>query len=144
MTPSPFEDPAEQVNLDYNALNGSLLMIHVTAFEPHVPTVHTNPGEKNPAVRGVLTVLDGPQAGQTYEDALIFPKFLVGQLRNRVGKLVLGRLGQGPATAGKSPPWKLATATPEDRQRAEQVLARVASPSSANQSTAQTSPEPPF
>jgi len=121
-----FADPSTPTGIDYTELSGSLLMVEVLSVEDHVPTVHTKPGERNPAIRANVTVLDGRQAGHVYEDALVFPKVLQGQLRSRVGKTVLGRLGQGDAKQGQNPPWKLAPATPQDRRQAEERLARAA------------------
>jgi hypothetical protein len=123
MTNSPFADPAESTGLDYPQLAGSLLMVEVFSHEDHIPTVHTAPGEKNPAIRATVTALDGPLAGTIFDDALIFPKVLIGQLRSRVGKIVLGRLFQGEAHPGKNAPWKLAPANDQDRALAERALA---------------------
>jgi hypothetical protein len=137
----PFADPAQPSSIDYTQLQGSLLMIEVTGHEDHIPTVFSQPGERNPAMRCNITVLDGHQAGKAYEDALVFPKVLIGQLRSRVGKLVLGRLGQGEAKTGQTAPWKLEPATAQDRAAAEQFMARAAS--SAAQGAASPG-KPPF
>jgi len=138
---SPFAKPAEPSSgIDYSALKGALLMIKVIFVEDHIPTVHTRPGEKNPAVRADVTVLDGPQAGHAYQDTLVFPKVLQGQLRSRVGQLVLGRLSQGEAKPGQSAPWKLDAATPADEQVAEAFLRTKSTPSV----TTPAASEPPF
>lgn len=138
---SPFAKPAEPSSgIDYSQLHGKLLLIKVMSLEDHIPTVHTKPGEKNPAIRGDVTVLDGPQAGQEYPDALIFPKVLQGQLRSRMGQLVLGRLAQGQAKPGQTAPWKLDTATAADEQVAEQWLAK----QSTGATTGPANAEPPF
>lgn len=130
MTNQPFEDPATMTGIDYTALRGSLLLFEVLAVE-EIKTVHSVPGERDPAVRVNATVLDGPQAGTVLSDALVFPKVLVGQLRPRVGKMVLGRLGQGQARPGLNPPWTLDAATDTDRAKASSFLAgsRIASAS---------------
>jgi hypothetical protein len=118
-----FEDPATFVGIDFNEVNGSLLMFQVQRFEEHIHTVHTEPGEKSPAIAATVTVLDGGKAGSVYEDALIFPKVLIGQLRPRVGRVVLGRLVQGEAVKGKTAPWTLLPATDQDRANATAFLA---------------------
>lgn len=120
-----WEDPAPSAALSYEELQGSLLMVEVIGHEDHIPTVHTQPGEKNPAVRVNLTVLDGTHVGDEYENALVFPKVLIGQLRPRVGKTVLGRLGKGEAKPGKNPPWRLLPATDTDRSIADQFVSRL-------------------
>ena len=134
-----FEDPAPATSspVPLQELNGALLLILVVAYEDHVPTVMTQPGEKSPAVRADVTVLDGPQAGKVYDNTLIFPKVFLRQLARSVGKTVLGRLGQGPAKAGQSAPWILNAATDADKAAAAQFLARQ---SSGNLAQA----EPPF
>lgn len=100
--------------LNFAELEGSLLLVDVTGVEDHVPTVHTQPGQKTPAVRANVTVLDGPQADTAFEDTLIFPKVLQGQLRSRVGQKVLGRLIKGQAKPGQNAPWVLDAATAQD------------------------------
>lgn len=123
--------------LDFKELNGSLLLIEVLSVEEHVPTVHTKPGEKSPAVRANIVILDGAQAGEKHDDTLIFPKILQSQLKGRVGQKVLGRLGQGVAKPGQSAPWQLAEATAEEIAKAEAWVA-------ANTEPAVVGAKPPF
>jgi hypothetical protein len=127
MSTTPFEDPAESSNIEYQPLIGSLLLFEVVGYEPHIQTKFTLPGEQNPAVRVNMTVIEGPHAGEQYPNGLVFPKRLQGQLRPRVGKMVLGRLQQGKAETGKTAPWELQSATEADKQLAGQVIARGAS-----------------
>lgn len=133
-----FADPASPSGIDYQELKGSLLMFEVTGLEDHIPTSVSKPGEKSPAVRVNLTILDGSQAGTRVEDSLVFPKVLQGQLRSRVGQLVLGRLTQGQAKPGQSAPWKLDPASADDKATAERFLASPPKVSSA------ATAEPPF
>lgn len=126
--------------MDFNELQGSLLLIKVVYLEEHVPNVNTKPGEKSPAIRADVTVLDGPLAGKEYADALIFPRVMQGQLRSRIGQLVLGRLTKGEAQPGKNAPWKLDPATAQDTQVAEQYMARKTQPRVQSVSSS----EPPF
>lgn len=135
-----FANPATpSEGIVFDELIGSLLMVKVIYLEEHVPNVNSKPGEKSPAIRADVTVLDGPQAGKEYPDALIFPRVLQGQLRSRLGQLVLGRLTKGEAKPGKNAPWMLAAATPQDTQLAEQHLARRTTPQVTSVSS-----EPPF
>jgi hypothetical protein len=119
-----FDDPADVTGIDFVALHGCLLIVAPTGYEDHIPTVHTEPGEKTPAVRATVTVLDGAQAGSVIEDTLIFPRVLIGQLRSKVGRLVLGRLVQGEAQKGKNAPWRLDPASAADTAQAEAYLNR--------------------
>jgi hypothetical protein len=129
--------PPPSGGLNYQALKGALLLIDVLEVSEHVPTVHTKPGEKSPAIRANVDVIDGPGAPDTYPDTLIFPKVLQSQLRTQVGAKVLGRLTQGNAKAGQSPPWLLDAASAEDTAKAEAYLREQATPLT-------TSAAPPF
>jgi hypothetical protein len=136
-----FASPAvPSEGLDFNELYGSLLLIKVIYLEEHVPNVNSVPGEKSPAVRADVTVLDGSFAGKEYADALIFPRVMQGQLRSRVGQLVLGRLGKGEAKAGKTAPWKLDPASEADTRVAEEFMRRKSTPAVQSVSSSQ----PPF
>lgn len=110
MTASPFATPGTASGISWEDLNGSLLLIEPLSVEEGIKTVH---GDKS-AIRANVAVLDGDQKGQDYQDTLVFPLVLQGQLRGRIGQKVLGRLGQGEKKAGQKPPWKLAEATEAD------------------------------
>lgn len=114
--------------LDLGAVNGSLLLIHVHDLEQGIPTQH-GPSD---AIRADVTMLDGPQAGETVEDSLIFPSVLRSQLRSKIGEKVLGRLGQGAAKPGKNAPWVLNPATQADAELATKWLTKVAAPAVAS------------
>jgi hypothetical protein len=135
---TPFADPANPVSIDFKDIHGALLLIEVTGHEDDVPNVNSVPGVKSPAVRANVTVLDGPHTGRIYEDALIFPKAMQGQLRSRMGKLVLGRLGQGEKQPGKNAPWRLDTATDADRRVAQTYVNSTAGGQHAPQPAAQS------
>lgn len=119
-----FSAPASAVGVTWADLKGTLLLFTVKAVESDVQTSF---GIANP-VRADLVVLDGPDAGETYEDTLVFPKALIGQLKSKVGGKVLGRLGQGSAKPGQSAPWLLTDATEEDKKAARGWLAKNAPP----------------
>lgn len=111
MPDSPFKDPSTATGLHWPTLRGSLLLFKVVAQERHIATLHG----LATAIRGDVTVLDGPLAGTVYTETLVFPRLLQSQLRPRIGSLVLGRLGQGFAKPDQKPPWTLAPATDDDR-----------------------------
>lgn len=111
MTTNPFAAPAAATGgVDLKTINGALLIIKPAAVESGIQTVH-GPSD---AIRADLYVVDGPLGGEVYEDTLLFPKVLQGQLKARVGQLVIGRLGQGQAKPGQSAPWVLQEATAAD------------------------------
>jgi len=80
--------------------NGHLVVIEVHAHETGIVT---SLGDKD-AIRATVHDVD---AGETHTDALLFPKVLIGSLRDRIGQKVLGRIGQGNAKPGQSAPWVL-------------------------------------
>jgi hypothetical protein len=104
--------------------NGALILIDVLGQEHGVKTSF---GEKDP-VRANIAVIDGPGAGETFDDSLIFPTLLISQTRNQIGNKVLGRLGTGNAKPGQKPPWLLQEATPEDIAKAEKWVTEHAKP----------------
>jgi hypothetical protein len=136
MSTHQFEDPAAITGdtINYQELNGLLLLITALEALDHVPTSMTAPGEKSPAVRADVVILDGPRAGTKLENTLVFPKVFRAQLSRSIGKMVLGRLGQGQAKASQSPPWVLNPPTEAEKATADQYLAR----------GSVTNAEPPF
>lgn len=110
---NPFVTPAAASGgIDWNPLNGTLVIIKVTAFETGIQTSN---GPRD-AARADVYPIDGPQAGDKHEDTLIFPKVMASQLRPRVGQLVIGRVGQGIAKSGQNAPWILQDPTQADIQ----------------------------
>lgn len=79
---------------------GHLVVVEVHSYEQGVVTTL---GEKD-AIKATVHDVD---AQTTYEDALIFPKVLVGSLKGRVGQKVLATMGKGVAKPGQNAPWVL-------------------------------------
>lgn len=108
-----FATPASGDNFDLKANEGALLLIKPTGF---TEGINTSYGQAD-AVQATIAVVDGPNAGEIVEDALIFPKVLQGQLKKHIGKaMVPGRLGKGTAKPGQSAPWLLSDANEQDMQ----------------------------
>jgi hypothetical protein len=115
-----FNDPAAGGDaLDLKALNGALLLFTVSSDQPD--QINTSFGPSTPA-RADVAVLDGAHKGETYSDTLVFPKVLSSSLRPHAGKLVIGRLGQGVAKPGQSPPWTLTPATDAEKETGRKYL----------------------
>lgn len=113
MSANPFAAPAPPGDgIKWDDLNGSLLLIEPKGVQAGIQTVYGTAD----AVQADVVVLDGPKTGETYVDTLVFPKVMQGQLKAQIGAKVLGRLGQGQAKTGQSPPWLLSEATPQDQQ----------------------------
>lgn len=105
--------------LELSEMNGALLLIDVREFKPSMATQH-GPAD---AVSANVAVLDGDHKGQEFNDVLLFPKVIVGQLKGALGTKVLARLGQGEKKPGKNPAWILTAATEADAQVAQKYEA---------------------
>jgi hypothetical protein len=105
-------------------LNGALLLIEPLEALHNVQTTF---GMTDP-VRANVHALDGTNAGQVYDDTLIFPKILASQLRDRIGSPVVARLGQGIAKPGQSAPWTLNAVTDAEKAAAAAYHAKLTAP----------------
>lgn len=120
MSANPFTPPAPPGSgITWQDLSGALLLVRPMSVESGIKTAY---GEAD-AVRADVIVLDGPQAGTEYLSTLVFPKLLANQLSRSLHQQVLGRLTQGAAKPGQSPPWLLSEATPQDVQVGQAYLA---------------------
>ncbi len=116
-----FAEPGEPSGgIKWDSVNGVLLLFAVSGAETGILTTF-GPAD---AIRADIVVLDGEQAGDTYPECLVFPKLVAAQLRSKVGQKVLGRVGQGLAKSGQSPPWLLSAATEADVGVARTYLAK--------------------
>ena len=110
-----FQQPSQGDQVKISELLGSLVLIYPRELREQIVT---SAGVSD-AISGDLHVLDGPKAGTSYENTLIFGKALVGPLRNAIGgDPVLGRIGQGVAAPGKNAAWVLQPYTDADAQLA--------------------------
>ena len=112
MSNDPFSAPSTATGITWADHLGQLLLINVIEERKEIQTAY---GETS-AIEANVTVLDGPNVGQKFDDILIFPRVLQSQLRPRIGGMVLGRLNQGEKKAGQSAPWKLSDPTDDDRK----------------------------
>jgi hypothetical protein len=99
MSNDGFAAPGSSGAFNYEEALGDLLIVSVKEYEESIPTTL---GDK-PAIRADIIDVDNPFL--SVEDALIFPRVLVGSLRSRIGQKVLGVLGQGVAKPGQNAPW---------------------------------------
>lgn len=123
---TPFADPSAPGGdkLPLPELNNALLVIEVTEALRNVSTAF---GDSDP-VRCTVHAVDGVHANKTFDDTLIFPKVLASQLRDKVGQVVVGRLGQGVAKPGQSAPWTLNSVTVADKEAAAAAYQRLTQP----------------
>lgn len=87
-------------------IKGHTLIVAPTEFIPHLPTVHTKPGEQSPAIRSNVVDFVDPDNPVVYNGVLWFG-VLSGTLRRKVGSFIAGRMAQGQGSPGKNPPWQL-------------------------------------
>jgi len=106
--------PAPNSGVKLADFTGCLVIITPTS----VGVEKTSLGERE-VTRVDLDVLDGEQQG-SYANVFVFGKVLRQQLT--VGEQVVGRLGHGTASAGRSAPWVLLPATAAELKVAEDFL----------------------
>ncbi len=103
-------------------LLGSLVLIWVREVREGIATPY---GEKE-AVAVDLHVLDGAHGGEKFENSLIFQGGLIGSLRSAAGgEPVLGRISQGTAKPGQSPPFILLPYSEQDAAVATGYIQRM-------------------
>lgn len=122
MTDDMFDGPSSTTGIQWDQINGRLLLIKAHSVETDIKTSF---GDTD-AVRADVTVLDGPDSPEEYRDTLIFPRVLQGQVRSNAGtgRMNLGRLGQGNKKPGQSAPWLLGDPTDADKAIARDYLAK--------------------
>jgi hypothetical protein len=128
---NPFSKPASVTGISWEDLNGRLLLVEPLEVLPG--EINTSNGPQTGVVRATITVLDGDEAGRVYDETLIFPKVLKSQTRNKLGEMILARLGQGAKKPGQNKPWLLSEEVTEaDVKLGTDFLAsRVTKPSPA-------------
>ena len=121
MSNDPFDSPGSSVGVQWDQLNGRLLLITPLTAEKDIKTTN-GPAD---AIRANLVVLDGPNGVEEFRDTLIFPKVVQSQVRGNIGtgRANLGRLGQGNKKPGQSPPWRLTDPTDADKDIARSYYA---------------------
>lgn len=113
-----------------------LVAIKVEKYEPAVTTKR---GDK-PAIGCSVTVIDGPNAGAVFTDTLIFGAVIVPQLKEKVGRHVLGRIYEGEAKDGNFAPFKLREATDEETEYAVRFLSAKPGPAAQQPAAAAAAP----
>lgn len=120
-----FQQPSQGDQVKIAELVGSLVLVYVREFREAVTTAFG----ASDAIAADVHVLDGPSAGETFSNTLIFQKALIGSLRGAIGgDPVLGRVGQGTAKPGQSPPYVLQPYTDTDAALATAWITAKAKP----------------
>lgn len=126
MSNDDFADPSEgrgedREYFDWKTSKGLLLLIVPTKYETGLTNRFTKPGETKDAVHASIVVLDGEEAGKEYLDEMIWGGVLVGQLKSKIGRKVLGRVAQWDTGKG-NPAWTLADSDDADKKVARAYL----------------------
>lgn len=121
--PVQLETFGSETYIEWAAVNGALMVIRPVRIERGVRTKH---GTQDAVVADIL-VVDGDRRGDRYNDQFVLPKGLFGQLKDRLGRTMVGRLGQGnpvvddygdpildDETGEQKRPWKFLTASEDD------------------------------
>ena len=141
-TRSPFASAgAPSSGIKWADHEGALLAIRPKEVKSDIDTAYG----RADAVQADVWVVeqDGVVDAESYPDCLIFPKLLQSQTRSKIGEIVLGRLGQGVAKPGQSPPWLLSQDnTPEDTQLGQAWYERRAAAAANGGQPAAAQPEP--
>lgn len=108
--------------------DGGLLLVYPQSIE-FKATMHSTTAAGDECIRARVVVIDEkkPAKSEVHNDVLIFQGVLIGNLRGAIPgkKKVLGRLGRGEASKGKSAPWILNAPTEDDKGVARAYLASV-------------------
>ena len=121
-----FDGPGSASGVVWKDIEGALLLIKPISTEDGIKTAY---GEAS-AVRADVIILDGPQKGEMYADALVFPRALQAQIKGNAGtgRYNLGRLGTGAAKPGQSAPWLLGDPSDADKDVARAWISANAGP----------------
>lgn len=84
------------------------LLIYPTEFIPHLPTVHTKPGEQSPAIRCNVVDFSDPSGVPLKYTGVLWFGVITNALKRQLGdNPILARMGKGQASPGKNAPWQL-------------------------------------
>ena len=116
-----FDNPGSTSAVKWVEQQGRLVLIWARESIPDFPR-NDGPGE---VIRADVVVLDPPNSAPIlYENTIIFPKKMLGQVRNNIGKgrPNLGRVGQEAAKPGQNPAWILMDPEENDKRMAMAYL----------------------
>jgi len=114
-----FQQPSQGDRFTVSEHTGALCLFFVHEVRQGLPTSF---GDRE-AVACDVHVLEGKDAGEIFQDCLIFQGGLIGSLRRAAGgDPVLGRIAQGIAKPGQNAPYILSEFTDQDAAKAEAYL----------------------
>lgn len=90
----------------------------VAFVDPTRKDVNTQFGEQEATSCTYIVVLTGDEAGEVYDDSLVFGNLGRDAYSGGKEQIVLGRIATGKAKAGQSAPFYLEAATDDDKKLA--------------------------
>lgn len=116
------DDPSkgDQFNNEENL--GRLLIIEVHETDSIKTTASDEPADVIKADVYALTEADGKTMLDEpvhYEDTFLFGRVIYSSLKSKVGKTVVGVLGQGEKQKGKNAPWVIEPANEKQKAKAQ-------------------------
>ena len=119
------DDPSkgDQFNNEENL--GRVLLIEVLETDSIKTSASDEPADVIKANVYAVTETDGKTKLDepiTYEDTFLFGRVIYSSLKSKVGKYVVGVMGQGEKQKGKNAPWIIAPATDKQKKMAQAVL----------------------
>jgi hypothetical protein len=81
-------------------------------------------------------------AGDTFDEAWVFGRVIFGQLKRKVGRTFVGRIAKGQAQKGRSAPWQLDPASPDEVARVREFMRSRLTPPPAPAASADGGPPP--
>lgn len=105
----PFGEPSGGDRLNPRDIVGQLLIVRPMEYKTGIVTQYTPPGETSDAIACDVVNMDEKDdygaAGHVYRNVLWFQSKLIQGLRPCVGQLLLGRIGRGAGTPGRTAPF---------------------------------------
>jgi len=119
------DDPSkgDQFNNEENL--GRVLLIEVIETDSIKTSASDEPSDVIKANVYVVTEDDGKTKLDepiVYEDTFLFGRVIYSSLKPKVGKYVVGVMGQGEKQKGKNPAWIIAPASDKQKKAAQAVL----------------------
>ena len=105
--------------IQWKDYEGKLFVVEPLTLETGITTVHSKERGDTDAIRANVWVVKSKDGSkfEEFEDTLIFPRVLIGQLRKAIGKsVVVGRLISDTENQkrGQNAPWRLAEPSAAD------------------------------
>ncbi|WAB09221.1 hypothetical protein SEA_LITTLEMUNCHKIN_45 [Gordonia phage LittleMunchkin] len=119
----PFSLPPAPSEVSISDLVGVLVLAKPTEV---IESMQTEVGTAENVVRADITAVDGDQAGQTFEDVLVFQTALKRALLKVLdgpNPMLLGRIEMGNKKPGKNAPYLFGKPDEDDIEAARAVLA---------------------